>query len=485
MKKIVVLSLIFGCLCFFLGGIYIITTIERATSKQSFLIMLHQVEILRENLLLHIKKVQSDLNLRNTRYARDPDTVIQNVIDLEEITAQCFKCHHSENVKKKLDNLNGDILRYRYSINRILTIRANFERLSKEEDKTFQIAEQLLAEVNEMVHLTSTRLAERTQSALRDISHTKLTVYILVALTPFFAGGLSFLFVKESTKPVKVLLEATRRLKSGDLDHRITGLRDEFGEVAKSFNEMAVSLKEQMLQMQRAEQMAIIGELAAGLAHEIKNPLAGIKVSVEVLAEELNISEEDRRIALQAVDKIKQIEKLIKSLLNFARPPEPKLTTVNINKILEQILSFSLKHPSLSSRNRKEIVISKEFEDPLPEILADPMQLEHAFLNLFFNAIEAMPEGGTLGVKTGYDEKGNSIGIEISDTGIGIDQEKIEKIFLPFFTTKGGGTGLGLSITRRLVEQNGGNIHVESSSGKGTVFHISLGVSREDKDRRA
>jgi two-component system sensor histidine kinase AtoS len=233
--------------------------------------------------------------------------------------------------------------------------------------------------------------------------------------------------------------------------------------------------------LQRAEQMKLIGEWAAGLAHEIKNPLAGIKVSVEVLLDDLNISEEDRAIVLKAVGEIQRIETLLKSLLNFAKPPKLQLSAIDMNDLLDQTITFSLKHPSLSSNSSREIKIAKNFDDTIPETIADPMQLKQVFLNLALNAIEAMPDGGRLGIKTIYYKNTETIKIEISNTGEGIDKEMINDIFEPFFTTKSKGSGLGLAITRRIIEQHGGVISVTSDPVKGTVFNILFNIQTKNK----
>jgi two-component system sensor histidine kinase AtoS len=239
--------------------------------------------------------------------------------------------------------------------------------------------------------------------------------------------------------------------------------------------------KEVEERLQRAEQMKLVGEWAAGLAHEIKNPLAGIKVSVQAISEEPNIAEEDRAIASRAIDEIRRIELLIKSLLNFAKPPKPQLMAVDINDILDKTLAFSLRHPTLSSDQTRGIDIVKDLDENLPQTLADPMQMNQVFLNLLLNSIQAMPNGGTLAVKTRYRDRQPPIQITISDTGKGIDKQNIDKIFQPFFTTKPRGTGLGLAITRRLVEQHGGKIYVESHPGEGTLFTILLHVDQKEE----
>ena len=177
---------------------------------------------------------------------------------------------------------------------------------------------------------------------------------------------------------------------------------------------------------------------------------------------------------LRAVDEIKRIETLLKSLLNFAKPPKLQLTAVNVNEFLDQTLAFSMKHPSLSANTAVRIKVVKALDENVPMVKADPVQLQQVFLNLVLNAIEAMPDGGTIGVRSAYNQESNAIQIEISDTGKGMDKEVLDKVFKPFFTTKSKGSGLGLAISRRIIEQHDGIISVTSEPGVETVFRILL-----------
>jgi len=237
--------------------------------------------------------------------------------------------------------------------------------------------------------------------------------------------------------------------------------------------------------LQRTEQLKMVGEWAASLAHEIKNPLAGIKGSVEVLLQEASLSEEDRSIAVKAVEEIKRIELLLKSLLNFAKPPQLQLMPTDINDLLDKTIEFSLNHPLLSANSSTPIKVFRDFDTNLPDTMADPMQLQQVFLNLMLNAIEAMPDGGAMAIKTSYDEDLNSIRIAVADTGKGIEKPTLDQIFQPFFTTKSKGSGLGLAISRRLVEEHGGDIYVESTPNRGTVVNVSLQVLQDMKEKIA
>jgi len=471
MKKKIIIGLSVFSLIFFVAGIYIIITIKTTTSKLDNLIKLHQVEILREHLLIQIARIQSDLKSE----IRDNNAILSNINNLGRVAEVCFSCHHSENIKKRLIHLRDNIQGYQESVKKAIA-ENNVEASLKGVDAAFRKGEDLIADVNDMITITSTRLDKRTRLAMKKIEDKKTMLFIALAIGPILATTLMFILIKSLTNPINTLLNATRRLKSGDLDYRVTGLKDEFGEVALSLNEMAGSLKEQILNMQRTEQLRACGEMATGLAHEIKNPLAGIKVSMEVLAEDSSIGKEDREVLLKVVDEVRRIEALLKRLLTFAKPPAPQFSPTNINNIIDISLAFSVNIPSRPPNNSKGIKILKEFDNNLPIIMADQMQLQQVFLNLFLNAVDAMPNGGVLTIKTFYKTGTNSIIIEIADTGKGIPEEMIGKMFQPFFTTKTKGTGMGLAISRRIIEEHGGSIGVESKQGKGTTFRIGFPV---------
>jgi signal transduction histidine kinase len=481
MKKRIVIGLAIFASIFFLGGIYIIVTIEEATATLDNLIKLHQVQLLREQLLLDAKRVQSDLAFEHTRYARALNTMIANVIQMDDEADKCRGCHHSRMVVERLADLKLQIGTYKDSLSRVLTMRANAARLQVEEDNAFQVGQKLVDQLKDMTDLTRARLETRTQSSLKTIGRMKILLFVLISLGPVLAVILAGIFIKGFTKPLRVLLQATRKVKGGDLSFRIQGLTDEFGEMAESFNEMAASLHEQMQNMQRAEQMTMVGQMAAGLVHEIKNPLAGIKGSMQLLLEEGGIPEESRVILSRTMDEVQRLEVLMKSLLNFAKPPQPLMMQVNMNDVLESTLTFSLHYPALAAHAPNAIRVAKHFDPRLPPTMADPVQMQQVFLNLFMNAVEAMPGGGTLSVGTSATGSVPGIQIEITDTGKGIDAEVQAKLFEPFFTTKHKGTGLGLAISKRFVEMHGGTISVHTNPEGGTTFRIVLpAVFREE-----
>ncbi len=484
MRKKIITGLAIYAVLSALVGIYIIISIEKAASSLDNLIKLHQVEILREHLLIAVTDVQTDMTLKDTPYAKSADIIVSNTIKMDKLVDRCFGCHHSETVKERLSAMRDRASRYKTSLSRVLTISANRKRLEAEKNVAFHAGEDLLKMVNGMVAFTSGNLSRNTRAALDRISLTKVMLFVLIALGPLLTAGVAYVSLRNLTKPVNELLEATGKIEKGDLDYRITGLKDEFGELASSFNKMAGSLKGQMARVQKAEQMAVAGELSAGLAHEIKNPLAGIKVAMEVLSGELDLMSEDQAVLHKVTDEVRRLEVLMKSFLSFANPPCLRFDEVDVNRIVEGIVSFHLRDRQAAS-GEKGVAVVKSFDDAIPPIQADPMHLQQVILNVLLNALDAMPDGGVLTVRTALAPESNGVEIKISDNGRGLGNIAPEKIFQPFFTTKRKGTGLGLAISRQLIERHGGTISAEENPGGGALFRIVLPLDGGAESRTA
>lgn len=476
MKRKIIIALITFSMLFILSGLYIALTIEKATADVDNLINLHRVEILREHLLIKLKRSQSDLYLKNTRHARSIDTVVTHVQTMDTSLRNCFNCHHSASATSKLNNLRNQVEQYKNALSRVFTVRANKARLEAEENAAYRIGMQLISEVDDITTMTNKKLEEKTQLALRDITRTKITLYSLLAIVPFVVLCMSVIFLRGFTKPVHALITATRQLEAGNLDYRIQKLQDEYGEVAASFNEMVSSLKEHYLRMQWAEQVVVLGELMGGLAHEIRNPAAGIKGAMEILSNDPSLSKKNKDVLVEVIEQIERIEFFLKSFLNFAQPPKPAFLNVNVNDVLDETISLVEKHPSFALISSRTIKIVRDFEPHLPKTMVDPTQLQQVFMNILLNAADAMPEGGMITAETSHKEASSRLMIKISDTGSGIDKSMVDKIFQPFFTTKPKGTGLGLAITKRLVEQHGGSIHVTNNNDGGVSFTIHLPI---------
>jgi len=193
---------------------------------------------------------------------------------------------------------------------------------------------------------------------------------------------------------------------------------------------------------------------------------------MEILAAEESMSEENRDVARKVREEVGRVEALMRSFLTFARPPRPQAAEVDVNALIASCLSLYGRDPRLRADHPRAVQLVRELA-AVPVAVADPSQLEQVLVNLLMNAMDAMPQGGTLSVRTAADGDG-MVRIEVGDSGKGVPPENREKIFEPFFTTKGKGTGLGLAISRQLVEQQGGTLRVSDDPGGGAVFTVRV-----------
>jgi len=242
-------------------------------------------------------------------------------------------------------------------------------------------------------------------------------------------------------------------------------------QMEEKIQKTTADLKKTEAQLIRSEKLAALGQLAAGIAHEIRNPLTSINILIHSMTENLPSGDSHKEDLKVIEEEIHRMNEILDQFLRFAKPATPLLEKADVSSIFEETLQLLRPHIE-----KQIIVVEKEFQS-LPIILMDREQMKQVFLNLLLNAIQAMPGGGHLTLRGRNSEDGQWIHISIQDSGIGISSENINKLFDPFFSTKEGGIGLGLSITHRIIDQHHGKIEVESAPGNGTLFTIWLPIS--------
>jgi len=280
-------------------------------------------------------------------------------------------------------------------------------------------------------------------------------------------------------RPIIELQEQMERVGEGDLGASVGFARrnDEIGDLGRNFNRMVQQLRESReeiehlhrTQMSRAEHFATLGELATGLAHEIRNPLAGIAGVIEIVGRDLPLSSPAKSVVKEVRQEIAQINRILTDLLETARPRAPEMRWSDLNTTVEHAVMLA-RQQVLS----KPIKIEFTPDEDLREVEHDSDQIHQVLLNLLLNAEQAIEGSGA--VHVAIFEKDDAAVVTVSDTGRGIPAEHLPNIFRPFFTTKGNGTGLGLSLARRITEAHHGHIEVTSSSGKGTTFIVELPI---------
>lgn len=250
---------------------------------------------------------------------------------------------------------------------------------------------------------------------------------------------------------------------------------------AEKLAETSRKMEENQRQLFHSHRLATVGQLAAGAAHEINNPLTIISLNIQIMLRLLEKTENSTPIKerLQTISgQERRISKIIQDLMGFARPAEPKFESSNVGQIIKKVLAVLGDRVSMTN-----IKVNSSFASDLPMIMVDPLQIEQVFMNLLVNANHAMPEGGSITIQA--EERNGMVETSVADTGTGIDAKNITKIFDPFFTTKkeGEGTGLGLAICNSIVEHNGGVLRVQSKVGKGTTFIVTLPVDKASRLR--
>jgi signal transduction histidine kinase len=343
--------------------------------------------------------------------------------------------------------------------------------------------------------------------AFESADRLKRYVYAVIAFTICGVVFFAWLFTFYVVRPIKRLGKAARTLGKGEFGGAPikTERTDEIGALYSAFCDMAnqlqarhESLKERVASTEaelkesdvklkkteeaaaRAEQLAALGRLASGVTHEIRTPLTSLKLFLQSVQGEIKIPPEYEEDFQLAMKQIKRIEMTINRFLDFAKPQEPIFSTIDVAQLIDE--SLIVVQPRAA---QQEIAVDKKIDSNLPKISGDKKQLGEALLNLMVNALEAMSSKGRLtvaafAVRCELNGKTQQcVRIDVSDTGIGIDKENIEKVFDPFFTTKASGTGLGLPIVRSTVQRHSGEVKVESKSGVGTTFSVFLPATIE------
>ncbi len=317
---------------------------------------------------------------------------------------------------------------------------------------------------------------EEVEAEIQD-TRMKLSLIVFAGLVIGILGAAWL--SRRITEPLKKLVEATVKISRGEFSQEIAiGSRDEIGDLAQSFNEMSRQLflarrrmEEANTKLIQAEKLASIGRISAGIAHEIRNPLTTVKLNIQKLIQSDRLNEAEKEHISLSQEGIGQMEKFIKELLDFTRVSELNLDRFSIEQILEESVKMIADFLAL-----KKIVLEKQFQEGLPQVLVDGDRLRQLFLNILRNAAEALGEEGKIKISLSLLEEQpvNKIKIEIIDSGCGIPEKDRDVIFEPFYTTKSSGIGLGLPNARKIIEQHKGSIRVKECQGKGTSFEILI-----------
>ena len=315
------------------------------------------------------------------------------------------------------------------------------------------------------------RPIDKIADAKRDVT---LLMFGIAAVVILLVGLISHLIGRNLTNPIKDLVQFTRKVAGGNLNEQYEAkTHDEIGDLTVAFNQMTRDLRDSRNELISAERLATAGKMAASFAHEIRNPLSSMRMLAQMLMRKQDLPESKQKQSMQYIlEEIERIDVIVKGFMDFAHPAVLDSAPHNLNQVLQDVLDLME-----ANLNHHQISLIKKFAPDLPPISLDRDKLKQAFMNIVLNAMDAMPEGGTLEILTlrGSDK----IRIDVVDTGVGIPPEGLNRLFEPFFTTKSQGTGLGLANAKRVLEQHGGDIRSKSVVGQGTTMSLWLPLSSD------
>jgi len=333
------------------------------------------------------------------------------------------------------------------------------------------------------------RLGVSLQGMHQEIARTRWQIAGFVVLGILVGSLASILLARRIARPIQAIMQGVAAVGRGDFGSRIEVVSgDELGQLSKAFNEMSTQLarvRDLEERLRRADRLAALGTMAAGIAHDIRNPLTSILIFSQLMSlhhDDPDVREKFNRVVPRELERVQAV---IEDMMELARPATMHREPVSINELLTQVLELYEGQASGQS-----IKIVREYDQDLPLCMADRKRLHRCFSNIVSNALQAMPSGGDLSLRTSLasttllpnpghvDPRPEpAVRVVISDTGQGIPADRLSRIFDPFFTTKEKGMGLGMAITHRIVEDHKGTIDVQSEEGLGTTFTVHLPLS--------
>ncbi len=471
----------FGSLLFIflIGSLIAVVYITRTTQRMDRLILLHQVEILREDLIIHIQQVQSNISRNKTRSGGDVDVLVAHVQEMDKVMDSCVGCHHTPELTQGLLGMRDMANDYKTAISRLVTASANPTKIAALERRAQDLGQELITMTQGMAFAANVRLQQKTQETMATIREVRTVLGGTLLLGFFLALVATLILAKSLDGSLRKLLEAIGRISRGEFQYRVD-INDspdsEFRKLGEAFNAMTRNLHQSQRQLVQSAKLAAIGELATNIAYEVNNPLTGVLGYTGLLLKSDDIPP-DKKEHLKTIEhETLRAREILKNLLDFARRRPPLLVKTDVRSLVQNTLEF------INGQARPaNVKIIAECPDGLPAVAVDPDEMKNVFVNLTNNAFSAMPSGGTLRIRCSHDRDiagKEVVTVEFIDTGVGIPESQLDKIFDPFFATRleGEGTGLGLSISYMIVQNHGGRIEVESKVGEGSIFRVYLTV---------
>jgi len=524
MKRKLILGLGLVLLIFVISAVVVVKNLDSIVENQKLINEQDLIIGKYNEMLFQMKGAQAELYRHQAGYSRNIDDLVNYIESFDEnidfLSRQysshhrdiaCMQCHSK--IEERLTSLSAifseiedHLKQYKQDMSILITTddRSQIQILEK---AATEKGNTIIGFLEKIRHAADKMRGEIKNKRNILINRSRNTISIAMALGFILSMVIFIVVIRGITGPVNALISGIQKIGGGDFSQRVeVRTRDEIGFMAEAFNSMTEKLssimeeKDGLLQrlrefneelekkvkdateelrlahenMVRAETLAAIGTLAAGVSHEISTPLNTIlgftQLTISGLDDSNPIKGDLKVIEQEAV----RCKRIVQGLLDFARSPRHEERLTDMNRILDETLTLLEYQPSM-----KKIVIKRDMDSNITPVEADELQLKQVFLNIILNAVQAMPEGGELKITTRNVNRG--VEVSISDTGAGIPEEERKKIFQPFYTTKKDGTGLGLSISYGIIKEHGGEIFVESEISRGSRFRVFIPVRSSDR----
>jgi signal transduction histidine kinase len=475
MKKRILVGFSIVLFVFLCGGIAAIQYITKTTERMENLITLHQVEILRENLIIRVEQVQSYLNRHKLQSRGDVDVLTARIQEMDRVMETCGGCHHSPELNQGILAMRDMANDYKTAINHLIT--ANAATATTLEQRTREMGQELITVAQGIAFTANNRLQQKTLETLAMIRKVRDVLYVTAALGIILSVWFVITLFKKLELGIQNLISAIKNIGRGELQNRVDISEppgSELRKLADALNSMTENLHRSQRHLMQSAKLSAIGELATNIAYEVSNPLDSVLDYSGLLLAADDIPDEKKKQLKKIEHEILRARTILRSLLDFSRRKPPQLVMTDISKLIYE--ATNLAH-GLSKKDKIDLLLDCP---PSTYFLAiDEEEIRQVIVNLINNSCSLMSTGGTLTLRCARLEElpGQEVlVIEIADTGHGIPGEHLEKIFDPFFAAYAGNEGMGieLAISYMIVQDHGGRIEVDSTVGKGTVFRIIL-----------
>ena len=446
--------------------------LRRSTEQLNAIAESHRIQTLRTALVAGGVRMERDLLATTTAFDAESEPSEDDLLLFAEALQECRTCHHDADVQAGLDRLQGTFDDYRAGVMQLAAFEGEPKKVAHE--KAQVLAASVVRQASVMADEAAKHLTIRTRLAEARIHQAWVVLLGTMAGTLLFGGLIALHLKRRVTAPLGELLHGAERIREGEVDYRFEVRGDEeFRQLGAAFNRANESLRSAREGVVQAEKMAAIGKFAAGIAHEVGNPLASISSVVQIMRRRADCQQQSEQFDL-IMQNIDRVSKIVREMLTFARPSNgERRGSVNIGAVLDQAVSL-LRY----DRRAGTAVIDRNYNGDLHLAHGDADRLLLVFTNIMINAFDALVgyRNGDARLTISAGKSDDRVEIRFDDNGPGMSAEQVHNAFEPFYTTKapGAGTGLGLWICYQVVRRHDGEVRIDSRPGEGTCVIVSL-----------